>query len=449
MTRIQNAFLLLLASLAGLWWLADPALPQPLTYFSFRAWILQASGVLAIGSMSAILVLAVRPRWLEPHLQGLDKMYRLHKWLGITALVTATLHWWLAQGTKWMVGWGWLVRPPRPPRPAVDERGLVEAFLGSQRGLAEGVGEWAFYAAALLMVLALVKRLPYRWFAKTHTLLAAGYLALVFHSVVLVKFTHWGQPLGWVLAVLMVAGSVSAVLVLSRQVGARRQVAAQVSGLHHYAGVDSLAVELQMADGWPGHRAGQFAFVTLDPAEGPHPYTMASAWDPAQRQLRFIIKSLGDHTRGLAQGLKLGQPVHVEGPYGCFDFEDGRQRQIWVGAGIGITPFVARLQQLARLPLAERQRLQIDLVHPTAQEDPAALARLRADAEAAGVRLHVLVDSRDGLLDAARLERLVQPGAASSLWFCGPAGFGQALKRAWVRAGRPAAHFHQELFEMR
>ncbi len=31
--------------------------------------------------------------WLERHLDGLDKMYRLHKWLGIGALVVGTVHW--------------------------------------------------------------------------------------------------------------------------------------------------------------------------------------------------------------------------------------------------------------------------------------------------------------------------------------------------------------------
>ena len=31
----------------------------------------------------------------------------------IGSLVVAVLHWWWAQGTKWMVGWGWLQRPVR------------------------------------------------------------------------------------------------------------------------------------------------------------------------------------------------------------------------------------------------------------------------------------------------------------------------------------------------
>ncbi len=55
---------------------------------------MQYSGVLGIGAMSVAMMLVLRPQWLEPPLDGLDKMYRLHKWLGITALVVGIVHWW-------------------------------------------------------------------------------------------------------------------------------------------------------------------------------------------------------------------------------------------------------------------------------------------------------------------------------------------------------------------
>lgn len=145
---------------------------------------MQYTGVLVIGVMSVAIVLASRPAFLEPYLGGLDKMYRLHKWLGISALALSVTHWLIANGPKWMVGWGWLVRPARHKRPELPSES-IQAFFASQRSLAEGVGEWAFYAAAALMVLALVKLFPYRYFFKTHRLLAVAYLVLVLHAVVL------------------------------------------------------------------------------------------------------------------------------------------------------------------------------------------------------------------------------------------------------------------------
>ena len=444
---IQRALWAALLGLTALWLWAEPTpWPQPFHYFAFRASFMQYSGALAIGAMSVAMVLAVRPTWLEPHLRGLDKMYRLHKWLGITALVTSVAHWWLGQGTKWMVGWGWLVRPPRGPRPSPADQGVLEAWFGSQRHLAETVGEWAFYAAAVLMMLALVKRFPYHWFAKTHTVLAALYLALVFHSAVLVKFPYWGSALGVVLAVLMAGGSVAAVLVLGGRVGARRKVSAEVVSTMAYPGVNALHTTLRVGEGWPGHRAGQFAFVTFDPKEGAHPYTLASAWDAQTRCLSLVTKALGDHTRRLPELVKPGLQATVEGPYGCFDFDDAQPRQIWIGAGIGITPFIARMQQLTAQGL---QGVSVDLFHPTAQRDDRALAQLRADARAAGIRLHVLVDAQDGRLDGAHIRRLVPEWLHASVWFCGPVGLGQALLADLRTHGLVPQRFHQELFQMR
>ena len=448
MTRIKVCLATLIALLSALWLLADTLAPQPFTYFSFRTVFMQYSGVVAVGMMSVAMLLALRPKWLEPTLDGLDKMYRLHKWLGVTALVVSVLHWWWAQGTQWMVGWGWLVRPARPARgPGADpsQLGAVEGWLRSQRGLAESVGEWAFYAVLVLLVLALVKRFPYHLFVKTHKWIALAYLALVFHSVVLARFDYWGQPVGWVLAGLMAAGCVAAVLALFGRIGAGRQVPGSIETLIHYPGLDVIESRIALGAGWPGHAAGQFAFVTSDRKEGAHPYTIASAWDAQDGRITFIAKALGDHTRRLRETLKIGLPVTVEGPYGCFDFDDAQPRQIWIGAGIGITPFIARMKRLGVVPA----QASIDLFHPTAIHEPAAIAKLTADASAAGVRLHLLVDAKDGRLDGDRIRAEVPDWATASLWFCGPRPFGEALRKDFLTRGLPPARFHQELFEMR
>ncbi len=445
MTRIKLCLAGLIGLLSVLWLLADTLLPQPFTYFSFRSVFLQYSGVLTVGVMSVAMLLALRPRWLERPLDGLDKMYRLHKWLGITALVLSVLHWWWAQGTKWMVGWGWLVRPARGPRPDRSQLDTVEAWVSGQRDLAESVGEWAFYAVLVLLVLALVKRFPYHRFVKTHKLIALAYLVLVYHSVVLARFSYWSEPIGWALAALMASGCVAAVLVLLGRVGAGRKVQGSIESLVHYPGLDVIESSVALGPGWPGHTAGQFAFVTSDRREGAHPYTIASAWNAQEGRITFITKALGDHTRRLREHLKVGMPVTVEGPYGCFDFEDDRPRQIWIGAGIGITPFVARMKHLRDRP----GRASIDLFHPTAVHEPAAIAKLHADARAAGVAVHLLVDARDGRLDGERIRASVPDWADASIWFCGPPSFGRALRKDFVARGLPTGRFHQEMFEMR
>lgn len=141
---------------------------------------------------------------------------------------------------------------------------------------------------------------------------------------------------GLVMALLMAGGTVAALMALFGRIGARRKVQGRIEALTYYPELRVLETAIQLQKGWSGHAAGQFAFVTSDRRESAHPYTLASAWKDDGR-IVFITKALGDHTSRLRERLKIGDPVTVEGPYGCFTFADQRARQIWVGGGIGIT----------------------------------------------------------------------------------------------------------------
>jgi predicted ferric reductase len=409
MQKIKRVMWGLVLGLTAWWLWVDPLLTASPAFFAVRNSLVNYTGILGMGMMSVGMVLAVRPVWFEPHLGGLDKMYRLHKWLGIGGLVFSVAHWLASNAPKWLFGSG-LVQPPAGGRP----------------------------------LLALFKRFPYKWFFKTHRVLALTYLALVFHAVVLMNFAYWSHGLAPFMAVLMGAGSVAAVIVLFRKVGERRTVGGVVEQLERYDDLGVLSVLVRLDGRWPGHRAGQFAFVTFDPREGAHPFTITSAWQ-ADGRITFLIKALGDYTERLPSDLAVGHTAEIEGPYGQFTFQGTKRRQIWVGAGIGITPFVARMKTLATAPDGK----QIDLFHTTAVLDPRAMAKMQVDAAAAGVRLHVLHDPRDGRLDAQRLCAAVPEWGDADVWFCGPPAFGHALNAALVAQGLPAADFHQELFEMR
>lgn len=449
MTRLQTIFWGAAAVVVALWIGSALPLPVPTSFFPLRSVVIQFTGVLSMAAMSLAMILALRPRWLEPQFGGLDKTYRLHKWLGIAGLVGSILHWLWAQGAKWAVGLGWLTRPARGPRPQLEG---LEAALRGWRGAAEDMGEWAFYAATLLIVIALAKAVPYRFFAKLHRIFPLAYLALVFHSVVLLDFAVWLTPIGLLMALLMAGGTFAAFVSLLGLIGAGRKVTAIVADTRTFPGMGIFAGTLKTQEArWPGHKPGQFAFVTSDPNEGAHPYTIASAWNPAERTIRIIAKALGDHTATLPDKVKPGMSVTIEGPYGCFTFEDDRPAQVWIGAGIGVTPFIARMEHLA----AERQvgrtpPQKITFFHTAREIDPEALALLEADAEHAGVTLHVLLDQRDGFLTGARIREAVADWTEASVWFCGPSGFGDKLRADLAAQGlNVARRFHQELFEMR
>lgn len=446
MKQISITWWFTIAAVTFAWLIAEPGALATSQFLPLRNLAVQYSGLLAMAAMSVAMILATRPRWPERWLGGLDKMYRLHKWLGISALAFSVFHWVASNGPKWAVSWGLMERPQRGPRPQIDNP--IAQWIASYRGTAELVGEWAFYAAVLLIALALLKWFPYRLFYKTHRLLALTYLGLVFHAVVLTKLSYWLTPVGLLMAPLLAAGSWAAVLSLLHRIGHSRKVDGAIVSLQYYPGVHALEGAIDVPFGWQGHKPGQFAFVTSDGNEGAHPYTIASAWDDGVRRITFIVKSLGDHTSLLREKLSLGQNVKIEGPYGCFTFEDDRAEQIWIGGGIGITPFIARMKQLASE--GTRRPQTIHLFHPTAEQDADALAKLSADAAAAGVTIHVLVDARDGLLDGERIRKAVPGWREASIWFCGPIGLGAALRRDFAAAGMDLdGRFHQELFAMR
>ena len=135
MKNIQRTLIGLLLGLSALWLLAESAaLPVTTGLFPWRTLLVQYSGLLGMGVMSAAMLLAVRPAWLEHRLHGLDKMYRLHKWLGIAGLVAALV-----------VGDGSVVRSGRIEVEGIDyflalrERAGGSAQGGAQHLLAEGV----------------------------------------------------------------------------------------------------------------------------------------------------------------------------------------------------------------------------------------------------------------------------------------------------------------------
>lgn len=440
MTRIRVAFWGSLLVLALLWLAADPV-HSSLTPFS-RTWlsIVFFTGIVAMGAMSIAMLLAVRSEAIETWIGGLDKEYRLHKWLGIATLLMALAHWlWIsAQGT--FVARGWIPRGRPPEAPA---HGLV-AQLAHLQGPARGAGSWALWGTVALVALALLRWFPYRWFLRTHRILALAYLLLVFHTVVLMKTAYWTQPVAWVMLLLLVAGSAAAVITLFRRVGRTRRAVGEIDTVATHGDVHILQVGVCLKDRWSGHQAGQFAFVDFEDGEGPHPFTISSTWKD-DGHLTFLIKELGDYTRALPTTVKQGALVTVEGPYGRFNFHGTHPRQIWISAGIGITPFISRMQQLADHPDGKI----IDLYHATGKRDIRPVDKLRRLAKDAHVRLHVWVREEDGRLTAERIRSAVTEWKSSDIWFCGPVEFGDDLRRDFLAHGLPAASFHQELFHLR
>ncbi|MBI4754420.1 MAG: ferric reductase-like transmembrane domain-containing protein [Betaproteobacteria bacterium] len=407
--------------------------------WAIRQEALYLTGLLSIALMSFAVLLAARPAWLEGPLGGMDRMYRTHKWAGILAVGFAALHWLVEMSDdviKALVG-----REGRLPKEK------YAGFLEVLRDLAEGMGEWAIYAVLAMLALTLWKRFSYRPWRFLHQAMPAIYLMLVFHAALLAPADYWSEPAGWLLVLLLTGGVYGSLHSLTGRIGRSRQVQGKILSIEQSA-ADIVAVRCRLGEGWRGHRSGQFAFITFDRAEGPHPFTIASA-DRGDRTVTFHIKALGDYTRSLAGRLQAGQPVTVEGPYGRFDMarRNRRAQQVWIAGGIGITPFLAWLESLQTQP-ADAPAADLHYCTRDRETDPF-VARLEALCESLPkVCLHVHGSRQGESLTATTLAAAKGKGRAE-VWFCGPQGLADALKTGLRDTRGGQFRFHQEAFEMR
>lgn len=406
--------------------------------WAIRQEALHLTGLLSISLMSFTVFLAARPAWLEGPMGGMDRMYRTHKWAGILAVVFAAAHWLVEMSDdviKALVG-----REGRLPKEK------YAGFLEVLRDLAEDMGEWAIYAVLAMLAITLWKRFPYRKWRFLHQAMPAIYLMLAFHAALLAPVEYWSRPVGALLALCLAAGVYGSLHSLAGRIGRSRQVAGEILSLEQSA-PDVIAVLCRLAEGWRGHRPGQFAFISFDRAEGQHPFTIASA-DRGDRTITFQIKALGDYTRTLKQGLSIGQKVTVEGPYGRFDLGriDRKARQIWIAGGIGVTPFLAWLEVLRANPEFAPTA---DFYYCTRdRESDPFVAKLEAlCAPLNEVRLQVHGAHQGEVLNAEKLA--TENAKPAEVWFCGPLGLGNAIKAGLQAASPGSFTFHQEAFAMR
>lgn len=400
---------------------------------------LYLTGLLSIAFMSLSMLLSTRPVWLEKPLGGLDRIYRLHKWSGILAVGFGAGHWLLKQS-------GGLLKSTigvegRLPKIRYD--GLLESL----REFGADMGEPALYIALAMIIIALWRRFPYHIWRHLHRVMPVLYLMLAFHAAMLAPLAWWTQPVGALMAVFIVVGIVASIISLAGMIGRRRQVEASVISVKSEGDVTEISYRLDK--NWESHRAGQFAFITFNRLEGAHPFTIASA-DRGDKTITFFIKALGNFTRKLGQEIKVGQSATIEGPYGRFqlDRHSRSRRQVWVAGGIGITPFLAWLESLQTRPTALDK---VDLHYCTRnRETDSFVGRLQIlCASLPGIRLHVHSAQHGDLLTADSLKLADDHRKKAEVWFCGPRGLADALKKGLKETWNGNLRFHQEAFEMR
>ena len=443
MKTVRNIIWAMIATMSAFWFAMEPQLFASNNVFEWRSAMIQYSGILSLMLMSITMVLAMRLPMVENWLKGMDKAYRVHKWLGIGGVALGVTHWLWYQIPKSLVTFGILAKPVRHDGsgPQAVLTGW-EMWVNELRDIAQSIGEWGFYLLLVLFVASLWAAVKYKPFKLSHRLMSVAYLFIAFHSVILLKRAYWGEPIYYLTVAFALVGSIAAIYSLLGLIGRRNRHSATIASTRYFPQAEVMELVLKPDASWQGHKAGQFAYLRFG-NEDPHPFTIVSGSEDSE--LRFLIKELGDFTNGLYERVKAGDTVRVEGPYGRLEF-DLSKPQIWVAGGVGIASFFATLEALKSEPDHPR----IELFYCTRGIDEHLVDELLGLAHEVGVKLNVIDTLHSPRLNAGLIANQCGDLNDYELYFCGPELFSTSLKKELdAYQFDIEKHYHEELFVMR
>ncbi len=207
----------------------------------------------------------------------------------------------------------------------------------------------------------------------------------------------------------------------------------------------------------PPARAGQYLTLRIAGAGATAPvrsYSLSS--DPTSGTYRISVRHepQGVVSTYLHRNLQPGDSLDVAAPRGAFTLDDASTPVLLVSAGIGLTPVLAMLHQLATEP-SERDVWWIHAArapsdHPLAAEAHGLLALLphtheRVFYSAATPQDRGIGRATIGRLTGEEVARLGVP-ADADVYLCGPPAFMTDITSAFRSIGIDGARIHTELF---
>lgn len=415
--HLTGLFLIIATAFAPILWFVE------LTgRFDTGAMISQYLGCLALILMALIQLQGTRFRWIETVFGRLDRVYVLHKWTAVCAILAVLLHDSLDADFKKGPDGGW-------------------------SDFAEQLGEWSYYGLLVLGIASVITLIPYRIWRWSHRFIGIFFGLGAVHYLLIDKPFALTDPLGLYVTGFCLMG-ILAYLFCVLRAWLIRGHAYQVADVTQAGGLCYISMRPK---GKPlAHKAGQFAFLTLN-APGlteTHPFTLSQA--PSEDgALRFSIAPLGDYTTDLIARAKPGTDAQVTGGFGHFLQPSSQDPQIWVAAGAGVTPFLAWLDDMTPDPSGASIDFYLSVQasrFATVLRDIQGLV-----ANLPQVTLHMIDTetmprfSFDHLLNAKGVEAL----KISRVAFCGPTGLRKALQDGLEGIGQPSRFFLYEAFEMR
>lgn len=378
----------------------------------------QYLGLAALILMSWGQIMSTRMPGIETLFGGLDRVYVLHKWAGIAAMVAVLLH----------------------DTIDAEMRGLGRETVLNE--IAETLGEISLYGLLILVVISIATFIPYHLWKWTHKVMGALFVAGSFHFIFIMKPFAMSDPAGLYTGAFCLAGFAAYIWMLLPD-RMRPSKAFSVTRLEETGG--ALAITLKPVGKPLKANPGQFGVLRFEGADNsePHPFSFSKIDDDGT--LRVTVKALGDFTSRLGASLEVGQQVHIQGPFGRFRFL-GKSPEVWIAGGIGITPFLAWAHALD----AGRPSVELFFCAKSRQDAPH-LEELEALAKSkTNLNLHTMFSSENRRLTADIVSEVSACDLSHArVSYCGPLSLREALQTGLRRNGVGPRRFQYEEFEFR
>jgi ferredoxin-NADP reductase/MOSC domain-containing protein YiiM len=219
------------------------------------------------------------------------------------------------------------------------------------------------------------------------------------------------------------------------------------------------SIHLAAADGatLPAAQAGQYLTLRITGAGQPAPvrsYSLSSAPDAGTYRISVKHEPQGTASSYLNRDLQPGAILDVAAPRGDFVLDDGTGPILLISAGIGVTPVLSMLHQLA----GRHSEQDIWWLHGVRgpREHPFAAEAHTLPASLPHAREHVFYSAAThpercraraapGRITKDKLAGLAIPASASA-YVCGPASFMADMQDALTAIGVDPARIRTELF---
>jgi predicted ferric reductase len=342
-------------------------------------------------------ILGTKLKFIE-HSFGHDKMIKLHRIFGLTALVLVLFHV-LAVVTL-----------------------RAAAFVNYQLGLLLGSLALFLFIITLLFILGYkLFHSKYEYWEIIHQLNYIIFPIAYIHSLLLspMIINRISLQIIWDIMAVGFIGIVVYKILHGYQVRKNRFQVVKVT--QEASSIWTLHFKAQKFDFLPG----QFMILRLihdGIVSEPHPFTIASS--PSSDMLAVSIKAAGDFT-GKINETKLGDYALIDAPYGRFSFlEFPAQEYIFIAGGIGITPFMSMLRYMCSKRITKKvlllwgNRTEKDIVF---REELNQLEQTMLSLQV----VHVLSEAKSwndetGFIDAALIKKYNGNLQNKEVFLCGP-----------------------------